>query len=69
MAAVDERAKEDLKEEIRDNVPHVPTDSIKVENGLKSSSPLSVVKKKTRKRDVSKSSHISTRKRKTEESN
>lgn len=69
MAAVEERAKEDLKEEIRDNVPHVPADSIKVENGLKSINPLSVVKKKTRKRVVPNSSHISTKKRRTEKSN
>jgi hypothetical protein len=30
MAAVEERAKSDLKEEIKENVPHVPVGSIKV---------------------------------------
>lgn len=32
MAAVEERAKENLKEEMRENVPHVPVDCMKAES-------------------------------------
>lgn len=65
MVAVEERAKEDLKEEMRDNVPHVPVDSIKAENVQKShSSPTIRKKKKPIKKVVP--SHITSRKRKSE---
>ena len=52
MEVVEERAKEDLREEIRQNVPHVPANNIKVEKDLKSISPLSAVKTRTRKRPL-----------------
>lgn len=32
MAAVEERVKEDMKEEMRENVPHVPVDCMKAES-------------------------------------
>jgi hypothetical protein len=50
----EERAKEDLKEEIRQNVPHVPANSIKVEKDLKSIRSLSATKTRARKRTVPK---------------
>ena len=52
--AVEERAKEDIKEEIRQNVPHVPANNIKVEKDLKSIRSLSATKTRTRKRTVQK---------------
>lgn len=65
MVALEERAKEDLKEEMRDNVPHVPVDSIKEESLQKShSSPTIRKKKKPIKKVVP--SHITSRKRKSE---
>lgn len=68
MVAVEERAKEDLKEEMRDNVPHVPVDSIKAENVQKShSSPTIRKKKKPIKKVVP--SHITSRKHKSEVTN
>lgn len=59
MVAVEERAKEDLKEEMRDNVPHVPVDSIKAENVQKSHSSPTIRKKKLIKKAVP--SHITSR--------
>lgn len=67
MVAVEERAKEDLKEEMRDNVPHVPVASIKAESAQKShSSPK--IRKKKKKKPIKKGvpSHITSRKRKLE---
>jgi hypothetical protein len=69
MAPVEERAKGDLNEEIRQNVPHIPANSIKVENDIKSVSPDSVVKKKTQKRTVPKHLHSTRNNNKTEETN
>lgn len=67
MVAVEERAKEDLKEEMRDNVPHVPVDSIKAENVQKSHSSPTIRKKKLIKKAVP--SHITSRKHKSEVTN
>lgn len=67
MVAVEERAKKDLKEEMRDNVPHVPVASIKAESAQKShSSPK--IRKKKKKKPIKKvvQSHITSRKRKSE---
>lgn len=50
MAAVEERAKKKkLTEEMRENIPHVPVDSIKAENNQKSRRSPSVRKKKATK--------------------
>lgn len=46
MVAVEERAKEDLKEEMRYNVPHVPVASIKAESAQKSHNSPTIRKKK-----------------------
>jgi hypothetical protein len=68
MEAVEERAKEDLREEMRQNVPHVPANSIKVEKDLKSIRALSFTKTRTRKRALPKSLHTN-RNGTTEETN
>lgn len=66
MVAVEERAKEDLKEEMRDNVPHVPVDSIKAESAQKSHSSPTIRKKKKKPIKKVVPSHITSRKRKSE---
>lgn len=66
MVAVEERAKEDLKEEMRDNVPHVPVASIKAESAQKSHSSPTIRKKKKKPIKKVVPSHITSRKRKSE---
>jgi hypothetical protein len=68
MEAVEERAKENLREKIRQNVPHVSASSIKVDKDLKSISPLSFAKMRTRKKALPKSLHT-VRNNTTEETN
>ncbi|XP_061188729.1 uncharacterized protein F54H12.2-like [Saccostrea echinata] len=47
IAAAEERAKGELKEEMRENIPHVPVGSIKVENNPKSPTSIKRRKKKS----------------------
>jgi hypothetical protein len=47
MAAVEERAKSDLKEEIKENVPHIRVGAIKVNSRSQTIRPIQSVKKNT----------------------
>lgn len=64
MTAVEDRAKSELKEEMRDNVPHVPLGTIKAENKQNTVIPYRESKKKKLQQSSRKRTAQQTRKRK-----